>query len=272
MNEVFSKRLIRLIFCLFSMLTAVSIVSPDISWAGEQQKIIFGDEATDSDKAFINKVVDLMENSDDRQSYYEGLAQLGLTDQKTILYRYRLIEKENRVIPVLVSKQEFEGCTDSTGDIGIQGGTQADLTLTFHVSRGYEFGTIPYIWVDYYFEWSNCEEIDGTLDGWACNWDTEEAYASGCGCDYDMDIVEQAVGGMGIETDDDNSVGHAWVSLTPRDGSPAETHGELTQTYCHTYGFNSPSVTFSVNLGMVSVSVTPEDKNHYWKEAARSTY
>lgn len=75
-----------------------------------------------------------------------------------------------------------------------------------------------------------------------------------------------------METDDDNSSGHAWVCLIPRNGDPGSTHGELTQNYCHTWGWGAPSVTFTVTLGMVDVSVTNEESDLYWEKAARSSY
>ncbi|GED55642.1 hypothetical protein EDM54_24110 [Brevibacillus borstelensis] len=72
------------------------------------------------------------------------------------------------------------------------------------------------ITVDYYYEWDDTELVNGTDDGWVVNWDTEEAYADATGADSDISIVENEIGGMGMEVEDDNKRGNAWVILTAR--------------------------------------------------------
>jgi len=142
----------------------------------------------------------------------------------------------------------------------------------FFVTKAKWDDGVPVIWIEYIFKWDETEEFNGSDDGWAVNWDTEEAYAEVTGCDSDMDIVRQATGGMGIETDDDNSRGEAWAGLVPRDGDPFSANGELTQSYCHTWGPSGPSISFSVAYGAVSVSATPSSSSKYWHKTARSSY
>lgn len=247
---------------------------PAMSFAGEKQKLNIYDNATETQKKFIKEVTKLREKSNSDAEFHQALAKLGLKPEKTIVQKIKIDKINGKQVPILVEEQTYSGFYDiSHEDVSIMGGTQSDLTLSCTVNRGYDelYGD-AWISLDYKFVWSNCEEIDGTDDGWACNWDTEEAYCVGNGSDSDVPIVEEATGGMGLTTDDDNSVGKCWAMLTPRDGNPWEAHGELTQTYLHTYGFNSPTVSFSVNAGVVSVGIEGSTSENYWKKSWRGTY
>ncbi|TYO92002.1 hypothetical protein [Desulfallas thermosapovorans] len=202
------------------------------------------------------------------------LEKLGFVAEKTYVKKIEIQTINGVQKPVVVDEKEYPGFYDVSSEVNIMGGTYSDLTLSCVVNRGYDevYGD-PWISLDYKFTWRNTEEINGTRDGWACNWDTEEAYRVGQGCDSDLILSKSAIGGMGMTTDDDNQVGRAWVMLTPRSGhTPWTAHGELSQEYMHTYGINSPTVTFAVNLGMISLGVSGGVTSQSWSKPWYGTY
>ena len=259
-------------FITFLLAALLLCLVPSVTMAREAQTVIYKEEISQDNKDFVEKVIQLNKKSDSLEDYLAGLRDLGLTEQEVTTYKYAIVEEKNGGKGLqLLQTETLSGEEFTNGEVTIMGGLQSDLTLTFLKSRGDDYG-LPLIWIDYYFHWEECEEFNGSDDGWTVNWDTEEAYAAVVGCDSDMDITEDTTGGMGIETDDNNASGHAWAELVPRDGDPYNSHGELTQTYCHTWGPGGPSISFSVAYGAVSVSATPSSSSKYWRESARSTY
>ncbi|TEB05372.1 hypothetical protein Psch_02413 [Pelotomaculum schinkii] len=260
--------LLVLAFCV-TMPTAVFAASDNPS------QVIILDERYNAlpehEKSFVDKIVKAHENSKSLEDYQKELNSIGMEVEKTYVKEIKIIkDSQGKQIPVVISNKEYSGFYNpdkNTDDIIIMGGTKSDLTLSAVVSRT-QSGDSGYIDVDYYFNWSNCEEIDGSDDGWAVNWQTDAVYAVARGHDSDLTRVKTVTGGMGVTTDDDNSRGWAWVTLRPLDGgSPFDAHGELVQEYCHTYGFNCPPVSFSVSSGFVSVGVEVDPLNErHWVE------
>jgi hypothetical protein len=136
-----------------------------------------------------------------------------------------------------------------------------------------EIRGLQWITLDYYFEWSDTETFNGSDDGWVVNWDTEEALASATGADGDIEIEKQAIGGMGMTTDDDNERGNAYVILTPREGyDQYSADGEITFEYAHTWGFDSPPITFSVGNNFVSIGSEIDLEENAWRKSGRDSY
>lgn len=139
------------------------VLFPCLSWAGEQQQVFFREGVTDKDKAFVQKVVKLKESTNSRE-YLAGLRELALTDQKVVRYQYR-VEEKNGKQQVRLGRENLAKIRVrqfAIGDVIVMGGTQADLTLDFKVTKGFDEWHTDGILLDYDFYWSNCEELDGT--------------------------------------------------------------------------------------------------------------
>lgn len=263
------------IACLLLVLIFCFTMLPSLAFAKDtKQNVVIEDDATKEQKAVIKKIANIHETASSDAELQKELEKLGLEAEKTYVKKFNIETIDGVQKPVVVTEEEYPGFYDISSEVTPMGGTKSDLTLSCVVNRGYdEVYDDAWISLDYKFTWSSTEEINGSDDGWACNWDTEEAYRVGQGCDSDLDIEKSGIGGFGMTTDDDNKVGAAWVMLTPRSGeTPWTAHGELTQEYMHTYGIDSPTVTFSVNLGMISLGVSGGTTSHSWSKPSYGTY
>ncbi|MGG4440221.1 hypothetical protein [Brevibacillus fortis] len=236
-------------------------------------------EATEEERELAEQIKKLKDKSKNREEYIKGLEELGTTPEKTIVFRYNQVTDENGKKSLeLIDKEEHEGNFDPSNaesdEMTTLGGEKTDLTMWVDVLPGEdEIRGLQWITLDYYFEWSDTEWVNGSEDGWAVNWDTTEAYATATGADGDMTIEEEAIGGMGITTDDDNEQGNAYVILKPRKGYDQHSaDGEITFEYAHTWGYDAPPITFSVAKGVVSIGSEIDLEESAWTKSGRDNY
>ncbi|MED1953582.1 hypothetical protein [Brevibacillus centrosporus] len=235
--------------------------------------------ATKEQKELYKKIEKLKNESKNHDEYIKGLEELGTKPEKTIVFKYKQVtDEDGKKSLELLDKSEHKGNFDPSkqdnGGITTFAGNKSDLTMWVDVLPGEdEIHGLEWITLDYYFEWSDTEWINGSDDGWAVNWDTEEAYADATGADGDIEIEREAIGGMGMTTDDDNELGNAYVILTPRDGFDKDSaDGEITFEYAHTWGVDAPPISFSVSKGVVSIGSEIDLEESAWRKAGRDTY
>jgi hypothetical protein len=227
-------------------------------------------------KEVAKQIADLKNKAKNVDEYLDGLKKLGMKPEKSKVYKFKKVTEENgRQSMELLTETEYDGFYEPSNEVSALGGDKSDLTMWVNVIPGRDkIRGYKWITVDYYYEWDDTELFNGTDDGWVVNWDTEEAYADATGADSDISIVEDEIGGMGMEVEDDNERGNAWVILTPRDGEDEySADGELTFEYAHTWGFDAPPISFSVSHGVVSIgSEIDFDGDDSWRKSGRSTY
>lgn len=181
---------------LMLVLIMALLLCPSVAFAKNDSKNIHIEKnATETQKLFIEKIAEIHAQSSSDAETQKCLAELGLQADKTYVQKIRIDTVDGNKVPVIVEEKEYPGFYDITSEVGILAGNYSDLTMVCYVNRGYDevYGD-SWISLDYKYSWSSTEWINGTRDGWACNWDTEEAYRVGQGCDSDMQIVKSSIG------------------------------------------------------------------------------